>query len=88
MLSHDLRDLYTTFAGWLRGDGEAFTIEAAKGFERKLKHGAAKAALLELGVDPHVFDTDVPIEDVLPSAQLIAFPAQRIVRREPNGSAR
>ena len=88
MLSHDLRDLYLQFSRWITGDGEAFTVDAARSFQRRLKHAGAKAALLELGVDPHVFDVDVPIEDVQPSAQVLAFPAARIVREPASGGVR
>lgn len=86
MLSRELTDLYRQFKAWISGDGEAFTVDAAREFERRLKHGAAKAALLELGVDPRVFDTDVPFEKIVPieaaapSAQLLTFPIDRVVR--------
>lgn len=88
MLSRELTDLYQQFSRWITGDGEAFTVAAAVEFQRKLKHGAAKAALLELGVDPRVFDVDVPIDDVLPSAEVLAFPADRIVRDPASCGAR
>ncbi|WP_420132628.1 hypothetical protein [Rhodopseudomonas sp.] len=91
MLSHELTGLYHQFKSWISGDGEAFTVDAARDFERKLKHGAAKAALLELGVDPRVFDTSVPFERIVPvetgspPAQLLAFPIDRVVRRPQIG---
>lgn len=88
MLSHDLRDLYLQFSRWITGDGEAFTVDAARGFQQRLKHAAGRAALLELGVDPHVCDVEAPIEDVSPSAQVLTFPVGRIVRDPVSGGAR
>jgi hypothetical protein len=93
MLSHDLRDLYVAFSDWINGRTK-FTVPEAKAFERRLKHAAAKAVMLEIGVDPQVFDTDVPIETIVPiedgppGAQLIAFPRERIVRPAGEGVAR
>jgi hypothetical protein len=83
MLSQDLKDLHREFSDWINGRGAPFSVEQALRFERRLRHGIARAALLELGVDPAAFDRAGPDAPPAWPANVALFPADRIIRRKP-----
>jgi hypothetical protein len=78
MLSTDLKRLHETVEGWFNGT-VAFTSESAMTFKRDLGLCAARAALMEIGVDVSVLDAAA--EAAKPGSNVVLLPGARWLRK-------
>lgn len=80
MLSADLKRLSDTYDAMMAGTLEP-TEERMLAMARDLKHAVAKAHLIELGINPMLFDVVAASE--APGSNVVLLPVRHPMRHEP-----